>query len=92
LNNINLTPLQECSELKKLFIDGNSLSTIDLTPLHQCKKLQTLYMSGNQISDVDFTTLLECPSLKKLAIDEGVTLPPELENIKTEPSKMIVKV
>jgi len=91
LSSVNLTPLQECSELKKLFIDGNSLSTLDLTPLRQCKNLQVLYTSGNQLSDVDFTPLLECPRLNKLTVDEGITIPPGLENIKTEPSKFIIK-
>lgn len=49
-------------------------------------------MPSNQLSDADFTPLIECPNLKKLIVDEWVTLHPELENIKTEPSKLIVKV
>jgi hypothetical protein len=74
LSRVNLSPLQNCRFLQKLYLNNNHLSEIDLTPLEKCTKLQLLNLSNNQFSEINLEPLYECKDLKELSLENNPLL------------------
>jgi len=64
---IDLSPLASCTNLEKLYIDDNNLTSIDLSPIASCENLNTLNISYNQqLDSLNLTPLSSCPNLMDL--------------------------
>jgi len=61
LKQLDLTPLNSCKKLKKLWISGTEISTLSLSPLSSCRNLEHLGLSGNSLVSLDLTPISECP-------------------------------
>lgn len=78
--NIDLAPLNSCTNLHTLILLGNQLQNIDLAPLSSCAKLAELVLDSNQLQNIDLAPLRSCTNLQKLFLRGN-----QLQNINLSP-------
>ncbi|MGD9397863.1 MAG: leucine-rich repeat domain-containing protein, partial [Candidatus Thorarchaeota archaeon] len=71
LTNVDLQPLESCTELEYLSLAVNKLESVDLTPLQNLKKLRHLDLSHNRLKSIDFTPIAGCENLVYLYLQEN---------------------
>ncbi|OLS31394.1 MAG: hypothetical protein ThorAB25_03200 [Candidatus Thorarchaeota archaeon AB_25] len=71
LTEVDLRPLQSCTDLEYLSLAVNKLDWIDLTPLQNCKRLRHLDLSHNKLKDIDLSPLAGCENLVYLYLQEN---------------------
>ncbi|MCD6417330.1 leucine-rich repeat protein [bacterium] len=63
LTTIDLSPLQECENLKTLKLSENQITHIDLSPLANCQNLWWLSLGNNELDSIDVSPLANCNNL-----------------------------
>ncbi|MFX0174519.1 MAG: hypothetical protein ACFE9L_21790, partial [Candidatus Hodarchaeota archaeon] len=74
LNEVDLSPLSSCLNLKNLQLSMNELITLDLSPLAACTNLESLSLYNYQLREVDLSPLAHCKKFSDLRIEDSVTL------------------
>jgi len=72
LTEVDLRPLEFCTELEYLSIAVNKLESVDLTPLENLKKLRHLDLSHNRLKSIDLTPIAGCENLVYLYLQENM--------------------
>ncbi|MFW9786171.1 MAG: leucine-rich repeat domain-containing protein [Candidatus Thorarchaeota archaeon] len=71
IDNIDLTPLKSCTNLRELFLSENYLQSIDLTPLSSCINFCNLHLDSNQLQSIDLIPLSSCANLQQLILSKN---------------------
>ena len=71
LTEVDLHPLESCTELEYLSLAVNKLESVDLTPLQNLKKLRHLDLSHNRFKSIDLTPIAGCENLVYLYLQEN---------------------
>ena len=67
----DLTGLEQCANLERLYLNGNSIT--DISAIASLKNLQNLTLGQNQVSDI--TPLAQLTQLHQLDLNDNVGFP-----------------
>lgn len=65
---LDLSPLSQCNNLRRLILGGNLLTFIDLSPLASCTKLQEVYIYRTLLRYIDLSPLTNCTELRYFSL------------------------
>ena len=71
LAEVDLTPLEDYTELRILELSMNSLRQIDLSPLSNCPKLEKVALSQNRLSEIDLSYLRNADKLTSVTLNSN---------------------
>lgn len=71
MTTVDLSDLEQCSELRALDLRYMALQSLDLSPLEGCKKFEDLDVVGNQLSGLDLSPLAGCKKLRSLRMRDN---------------------
>jgi hypothetical protein len=65
---IDLSELEECTNLQKLEFRSSRIKSIDLSPLSSCEDLVELRLPGNRLRTINLKPLSSCKKLKSIIL------------------------
>jgi hypothetical protein len=65
---IDLSELEECTNLQKLEFRSSRIKSIDLSPLSSCEDLIELRLPGNRLRTINLKPLNSCKKLKRITL------------------------
>lgn len=73
MEELDISPLSSCRQLRIFTVDGRGLKRLDLAPLNTCSELDFLMVDSTESIRLDITSLFNCSKLTRLQVS-GVEL------------------